>query len=56
VSKVYDLPCSHWCEMCQDIADDLARNPGCFGRPVPGPCEVCHDCNLSLSAAEDATW
>ncbi len=42
------LPCARWCLICPEIeANELIKDP---------PCSVCHDCNHSLAAAEDATW
>lgn len=45
-----DLPCAHWCQICPEIAK------GPLHWESRTPCDDCPDCNLSLSAADDATW
>jgi hypothetical protein len=42
------LPCAHWCRICPTIRRENPREPD--------PCSMCHDCNIDLAAAEDATW
>lgn len=44
------LPCAAWCETCPEIAK------GPLHWESSSPCDDCPDCDLSLSAAEDATW